>query len=64
MGVEIHDVPKDLRPQLENRVQSYRGELKRLNKEFVSICVHVLQWTLTNPKSMGHASSTSVEFSD
>ena len=43
MDVEVHDVAVSLRPQLNQRVQNYRGELKRLNKEFVSVdCVGVL----------------------
>ena len=36
MDVESHDVAKELRPQLTQRVQNYRAELKRLTKEFVS----------------------------
>ncbi len=33
----MHDVAVGLRPQLNQRVQNYRGEMKRLNKEFVSV---------------------------
>lgn len=37
MDVEVHDVALALRSQLSQRVDSYRRELKRLNKEFVSV---------------------------
>ncbi len=36
MEVEVHDMGVDVRPQLNQRIQKYGGELKRLNKEFVS----------------------------
>ena len=35
MDVEVYDVAPALRPQLTKRVENYRGELTRLNKEFV-----------------------------
>lgn len=36
MDVEIHDMPQAVRPQMKQRVESYRKELNRLKKEFVS----------------------------
>ena len=36
MDLEIHDVPIDLRPQFKQRLTSYKHELERLKKEFVS----------------------------
>lgn len=35
MDLELRDVPAELRPQLKQRLDKYRGELKRLRKEFV-----------------------------
>ena len=35
MEVEVHDVDSAIRGQLSHRLQSYRTELSRLNKEFV-----------------------------
>ena len=42
----MHDVPATLREQLHHRVQSYRGESERLNKEFVSHCITMFGWVL------------------
>ena len=36
MDLEIHDVPNELRPQFRQRLTSYKHELERLKKEFVS----------------------------
>ena len=36
MDLEIHDVPSDSRPQYIKRLVSYKHELERLKKEFVS----------------------------
>lgn len=41
MDLELRDVPAELRPQLKQRLDKYRGELKRLRKEFVSN-IHVI----------------------
>ena len=42
MDLELRDVPAELRPQLKQRLDKYRGELKRLRKEFVSIITCVI----------------------
>ena len=36
MDVEIHDMPVSVRPQLKQRLENYRTELKRIGREFVS----------------------------
>ena len=37
MDVEIHDMPVSVRPQLRQRLDNYKTELKRIGREFVSI---------------------------
>jgi len=42
MDVEIHDMPVSVRPQLKQRLENYRTELKRIGKEFVSLFIILL----------------------
>lgn len=37
MDLEIHDVPQAVRHQYKQRLTSYKHELERLKKEFVSV---------------------------
>lgn len=43
MDIEIHDVSSDVRPQYKKRFVSYKHELERLKKEFVSLWYSNLQ---------------------
>ena len=36
MDLEIHDLPVSVRRQAKQRLENYRHELKRIEKEFVS----------------------------
>ena len=42
MDLEVHDIPQDTRSTFKKRLTSYKHELERLKKDFVSFFIHFI----------------------